>query len=479
MSYVLFDLETTGLDSKWNAPVQAAFLRCDSNLDIIEELELRCRPPAHIVPSPTAMLVTGLAPADLDGANLSHLAMMQEIAGKLASWSPATMVAYNGLSFDEEHLRHALFTTLHPPYLTQRPGNGRADVLVMARAIAALRPEALRVPVIGAKPSYKLGPLCRANGIDLTDGAAHDALHDVRATLALMKLLRARAPNLFALLMANARKDVPAALLREEEILVLHNGFGGPVPVAGIMASPTNPSAWLVADLTIDPGTYLGLPETELAVLFTAKGRRPFRNVKTNAQPALFRFANAGHALEPGVPAEAEMLRRITQIRSDEDFLTRLRRVLVGRFADREPPPWPEARLYDGFISRPDEGQMRRWHEIGWDQRFRFANELFGDERLKAFANRLMLEHAPQHMPEEARRQGETWLRERLTTDEVPWLTLPKALAEVAELRLREIGSPDHLSQLDAIEAWLVRRQDAVSRSPAGDADLGPRPAAA
>lgn len=83
------------------------------------------------------MLITGLTPGDLDG--LSHLAMTGEIAAKLAAWSPATIVAYNGLTFDEEHLRHALFATLHPPYLTQRPGNGRTDILVMARAIAALR----------------------------------------------------------------------------------------------------------------------------------------------------------------------------------------------------------------------------------------------------------------------------------------------------------------------------------------------------
>ena len=141
----------------------------------------------------------------------------------------------------------------------------------MAHAIAALRLEALTVPLVDGKPSFKLGPLCRANGIDLAEAAAHDALADVRATLALMKLLRERAPDLFAMLMANARKDVRAALLREEEILVLHNGFGGPAPVTGILASPTNPSAWLVVDLTIDPETYLGLSEAELAALFTGQ----------------------------------------------------------------------------------------------------------------------------------------------------------------------------------------------------------------
>jgi len=41
--------------------------------------------------------------------------------------SPWIFVGYNSIRFDEEMLRHALFRTLHPAYLTRSHGNCRAD----------------------------------------------------------------------------------------------------------------------------------------------------------------------------------------------------------------------------------------------------------------------------------------------------------------------------------------------------------------
>lgn len=56
----------------------------------------------------------------------------------------------------------------------------------------------------------------------------------------------------------------------------------------------------------------------------------------------------------------------------------------------------------------------------------------FGDERLKAFANRLT------------------------TQADVPWLTLPKARAEIALLRQTlPAGDATRHEHLDAIERWL------------------------
>ena len=71
-----------------------------------------------------------------------------------------------------------------------------------------------------------------------------------------------------------------------------------------------------------------------------------------------------------------------------------------------------------------------------------------------------MLLEAPQSLSAIAWQKGQGWLRERLLTEaDVPWLTLPKARAELAILRQTlpadDAGSHAHL---DAIERWLDER---------------------
>ena len=59
------------------------------------------------------------------------------------------------------------------------------------------------------QPSFKLEDLARANG--LLHEAAHDALSDVRATIALARLIRDRQPKLFDFAFGLRRKDRVAA----------------------------------------------------------------------------------------------------------------------------------------------------------------------------------------------------------------------------------------------------------------------------
>lgn len=50
-SFIIHDLETTGLEPAWNVPLQAAFIHTDEARPLSEP-SLRCALPAHIVPSP-------------------------------------------------------------------------------------------------------------------------------------------------------------------------------------------------------------------------------------------------------------------------------------------------------------------------------------------------------------------------------------------------------------------------------------------
>ncbi len=61
----------------------------------------------------------------------------------LLGWSPSTFIGYNSIRFDEAFLRHGLYQTLHPAYLTSNHGNARGDALRLARAVHALRPDTL------------------------------------------------------------------------------------------------------------------------------------------------------------------------------------------------------------------------------------------------------------------------------------------------------------------------------------------------
>lgn len=461
-AFIIYDLETTGLDPAWNVPLQAALIHTDEELRPLGELSLRCALPAHIVPSPGALLTTGIRPEQLEQGPMSSLDMLGQIARAIRAWAPATVLGYNILHFDEEVLRHSFFSHLLPPYSTQAMGLKRADLLVMLRAVIMLEPEAITIPVDGnGKRSLKLGAVCRANGIPLAEDEAHDALFDARATLALFRLLKARVPRTVELMLANAHKSVPIRLLSRGDLICL-GGHAALVPAVGLMPNPDVPTSWAAADLSIDPASYLDGTADEVAKLLTRSGARPVRMVKANSQPILFGWNDAQQALPPERLDDAVYHDRARMIRQHPTFRHHLTAALKNRFADREPSPFPEATLYSGgFLSDADARISARWHELPWDQRGGLVKHM-RDLRLQAFANRQMFLEAPECLSPEAWRKGRDWLRERLTTEaEVPWLTLPKALMEVAELRAGlDPQDADRHAHLDAIEGWLRERSN-------------------
>lgn len=460
MSFIVFDLETTGLDPKWNLPLQAAMIHTDSDLNTLDELSMRCRLPAHVVPSPKALLVTGLRPEQLEQAPLSSTELLATIAKMLSHWAPATVIGYNTLAYDEEILRHGFFTHLLPAYATQAPGMRRADLLTMARAVAMLEPEAISVPMNAAgKPSFRLGDICRANNIALSEAEAHDALADARATLALFRHLKTAAPGTTAMMLENSHKTGPIGRLAAGDPLLL-GGLQKLTPVVGLTANPNVATSWAAIDLTIDPADYLDLGYDEIAKLLLGRSSRPVRTVKTNAQPILVPFASGCHALAEDQRDEALYHERAARIRQHEGFRQHVATALANRFADREPSPHHEETLYaGGFLSNADTRLSARWHAASWTDRPAIAAQ-FVDERLKAFANRLTWLEAPEVLSPAARQKGQEWLRDRLGTQaQVPWLTVSAALDEIARLRDELVpANTGPLEHLDAIERWLRER---------------------
>ena len=60
MAFVFYDTETTGSETFYDQILQFAAIRTDSDLKEIGRFEICCRIQPHILPSPGALIVTGM-----------------------------------------------------------------------------------------------------------------------------------------------------------------------------------------------------------------------------------------------------------------------------------------------------------------------------------------------------------------------------------------------------------------------------------
>jgi exodeoxyribonuclease-1 len=194
MSFYFYDYETFGVSPKTSRIAQFAGIRTDENLNIIDEKMLYCKPTGDVLPDPIAVNVTGITPQLCEKNGLIEKDFIAEI-NKEFSTPKTCVVGYNNIRFDDEFTRHTLFRNFFDPYAwAWKGGNSRWDLLDVVRMCYALKPQTMNFPLIDGIPSFKLDKLAPANNIIVK---AHDALEDVRATIAIAKIIKEKEPKLF------------------------------------------------------------------------------------------------------------------------------------------------------------------------------------------------------------------------------------------------------------------------------------------
>ncbi len=213
-TFLWHDYETFGADTRRDRPAQFAAVRTDAQLNEIgEPLMWYCQPANDYLPDPTSCLITGITPQQAWERGLPEREFAQKIADEMAQ--PGTIgVGYNTIRFDDEITRFMFWRNLIDPYAREWQNQcGRWDLLDVVRLAYALRPDGIVWPTKeDGSQSFKLEHLTKANG--LQHEAAHDALSDVRATIALARLIRQHNPKLFDFALALHKKDRVAAELR-------------------------------------------------------------------------------------------------------------------------------------------------------------------------------------------------------------------------------------------------------------------------
>ena len=299
-SFFWHDYETFGRVPRRDRPAQFAGVRTDAQLNEIgDPLMLYCQPAPDTLPDPESCLLTGITPQHCLAEGVNEAAFARQVLGALGE--PGTVgVGYNSIRFDDEVTRHLFWRNLIDPYGREwQNGCGRWDLLDTVRCAYALRPDGLTWPKHDdGRVSFRLEQLTQANG--LAHEAAHDALSDVRATIALARLIRSQQPKLFDFCLKLRKKDAVwqeigagRPFLHVSGMFPAERGCLGLVwPLA---QHPSNKNELIVWDLAHDPAELLTLDADSLRVRMFSKTadlpegvtRLPVKTIHVNKSPVV------------------------------------------------------------------------------------------------------------------------------------------------------------------------------------------------
>jgi len=461
MGFVFFDTETTGLRHGFDQIVHFAAIRTDNDLNEVDRFEARSRLLPHVVPHPSALLTNGLPIERLtDGGLPSHYQMVLLIRQKLLSWSPSIFVGYNSIRFDEEMLRHALFQTLQPAYLTSNHGNCRADVLGLVMAAAALSPVCLSVPYgPEGRPVFRLEQLASANGVAHTQ--AHDAMADVIATLGLCRCVHERSSELWHRFVRFSKKATVGDFVDSEDGFFLTEFFGNEAyhtPVVCLGPDPDQPNGRFCLRLDASPEELAAMPDEALRSYLSAKPG-PVRRLRINAAPTLTAFYDATETMLDGADID-DLEGRARSIKENTALRSRIIETLVATRAPRSPSTHVEGQIYEGFPGPDDEIRMANFHNVGWGDAAAIVRE-FDDERLRIFGRRLIYFGGRPALSDDLRLVVERDLTDRLMDEAAGGFTLRQALQETQRLL------DEHGSDVDGIlvkyRSYLISRIERVT----------------
>jgi exodeoxyribonuclease-1 len=457
MNYVFYDLETTGISPEYDQPLQFAAILTDEKFVERDRINIRCRLAPHILPSPHALVVTGVTPDALTDPSLpSLLDFTHQIAELSARWAPAIWVGYNTMKFDEEVLRQTLYQNLSPNiYATQFNGNTRFDILSAVYAAFVRDPDLFAWPTDDAgRRNFKLDRLAPANGFNAHN--AHDALGDVEATIHLARQFATRNPALWEELLQATNKAQMQSKLETFRPLELVTRFGGGEPrsYTGCFCGYSQGNAAHAAIFDLDAADPAELITASDEALFAAVDGTPkiIRGISTNKAPALLDL----------VAPSAEHLRRAAIIADAPEFRRRVGAAMAARFVeDPNAPPKPvEKQIYGAFYSNADKQLLQEFQRTDWPRRQEIVANL-DDQRLRQLGRRLVALHSPELLNAEETTRFNAYLREKWSAEDTPkteWMTMSKAKTAIDAL-LEQEATP--VAELDAIakfvEEWSAR----------------------
>ena len=467
------DYETFGRVPRRDRPAQFAGIRTDADLNELgEEANWFCQPAPDTLPDPEACLLTGILPQQALAQGLPEHRFAERILGVLGA--PGTVgVGYNSIRFDDEVTRFLFWRCLIDPYGREwQNGCSRWDLLDTVRACWALRPEGITWPKhtsgdMAGRPSFKLEHLSAANG--LVHEAAHDALSDVRATIALARLVKTAQPRLWDFCLK----------LRDKRAVQAEIGVGRPFvhlsgmyPVErGCMAivwplapHPTNKNELIVWDCSADPALLKGLSADDIKLrLYTRREdlpegveRLPIKTIHINKSPVVIgnlkTLAGAGGPAERWQMDVAQALQHAEAAAALGPQLAGLWPAVFNRLTGAGAGGAPGADtdvdedLYGGFVGNDDRRQLERLRSLDGEA-LAAKRVAFEDSRLDELLFRYRARNFPQTLDSTEQQRWLQHCAERLHQGAGGGLTLQAFFERIDQLAEQASEREDERAQ--------------------------------
>lgn len=447
-TFFFYDLETSGLDARSSRIMQFAGIRTDMDLNTIgEPYNILVKLSDDTIPSPDALLVTGITPQQTQMDGLSEAEFAKLISEEICV--PGTiMTGFNNIRFDDEFLRHLLWRNFYDPYeWCWKDGRSRWDLLDVVRVTRALRPQGIEWPMQDGKATNRLELLTKVNGIDHLK--AHDALSDVEALIAVTNLIKTRQPQLYQYLldMRDKNKIKQLVNLDDKKPFVYTSGryeaAYDKTTVAFPLTAGKNGNV-LVYDLRYDPRQFADLSVDELKKKLYASWEErqadgfialPVKELQYNRAPAV---APLGVLEQSNGWARIQIDQQTVETHRNAllqvpHFAENIRTIFETRKEFKKAVD-PEAKLYDGFVGDRDRLRIETVRNASERELADFHPE-FTDERLSPLLLHYKARNFPRVLSEDESRAWETWRSKRVAA-QVP--ELMKSLQRLGATDLNE-----------------------------------------
>jgi exodeoxyribonuclease-1 len=406
------DYETFGVVPRRDRPSQFAGVRTDADLNEVGQAVMEyCQPAPDYLPNPEACLLTGILPQTCLEKGLPEHTFAKLIEQQLAQ--PNTVgVGYNTIRFDDEVTRHLFWRNLIDPYAREwQNGCGRWDLLDVVRCTWALRPEGIEWPKHeDGRPSFKLEHLSAAN--HLAHEAAHDALSDVRATIALARLIKTAQPKLWDFCLKLRKKDAVLAEIGVGRPFIHISGmYGVDKGCIGVVwplaPHPTNKNEIIVWDLANDPTELFTLDAATIRQRMYTKAedlpegatRLPVKSVHINKSPIVI-----GNLKTLTTEVRTRWGIDVDLALKHAEIAAKQAHTMAGIWPEvfaREPQaqaPDVDEDLYGGFIGPDDRKLLQRLRAMNPQQlaeKLADRQPAFADERLEEILFRYRARNFP------------------------------------------------------------------------------------